>query len=143
MANRNRPPKSLKRRVETRPELKTVIVFCEGQVTEPDYLNGLMRLPELRQSTSLTVQIAEQHGMPRTLVESAIKQKRQSGAELDECWCLFDAESPQHHPYLVESVNRAAETPGVHVAVSNPCFEVWLLMHFTDVARYLSTKEAT
>jgi hypothetical protein len=48
MAIKKGRPKPLKRRVETRPELRTFLVFCEGDKTEPDYLNGLKRLPEVR-----------------------------------------------------------------------------------------------
>lgn len=46
---RKRPqPKKLKRHVAWRPEKRRIIVFCEGRVSEPDYINGLKRLPRTR-----------------------------------------------------------------------------------------------
>jgi len=120
---------------------KTVLVFCEGQRTEPEYVQALRKLPKIASSTSVDIRISEQHGGPRTLVDNAI-QTRRTDPEIDECWCLFDGEWPQHHPYLMESISRASAADGVYVAVSNPCFEIWLLMHYTDVTAFMDTDEA-
>lgn len=44
-SGRRVPTRSLKRRVGTRPPRKTLLVFCEGQQTEPAYLDALRREP--------------------------------------------------------------------------------------------------
>jgi hypothetical protein len=33
--------KDLRRRTASRPERRTIVVFCEGVVSEPNYVNGL------------------------------------------------------------------------------------------------------
>ncbi|MCL2850133.1 MAG: RloB family protein [Micrococcales bacterium] len=134
--------KSLKRKVGVRPELRTVVVFCEGQGSEPDYVTGLVRLPEVSCNAALHIEISDVHGVPYTLVDNAVALKKRDAEEVDECWCLFDVEWPQHHPRLAEAVRRANDIPGVQVAVSNPCFEVWLIMHYRDVTAFLTTAEA-
>jgi len=106
-----------------------VVVFCEGKATEPDYVNELKRLPHIRQNTALLVDVSPDHGTPMTLVAKAID--RLQDREVDECWCLFDVEWPQNHPKLKEALTLAA-AHGVSVAVSNPCFELWLILHFRD-----------
>gem|GEM_PF-4595202 len=40
-SRRQRGGKPLRRTAEKRPELRTIMVFCEGQNSEPDYINGL------------------------------------------------------------------------------------------------------
>jgi hypothetical protein len=44
----------------------------------------------------------------------------------DEIWCVFDVDD---HPNLNDA-RQLADGRGVALAVSNPCFELWLLLHF-------------
>lgn len=125
--------------VATRPERRTVVVFCEGEASEPDYLSGLRRLPEVRRNAAVDIEIASTQGVPLTLVKAAVERGRD--AEVDECWCVFDVEWPRNHPNLEEAV-ELARVHGVRLAVSNPCFELWLILHHEDRTASLTTKEA-
>lgn len=116
------------------------MVFCEGKVSERDYINGLKRLPEVRTRTSVDVQVDPQVGVPLTLVERAVARKR-TDDEIDECWCVFDVEWPQHHPNLDRAV-QLASTKGIPLAISNPCFELWLILHLKAQTAFLDTNEA-
>jgi hypothetical protein len=55
--------------------------------------------------------------------------------EIDEIWCVFDVEWPRNHPGLKEAVDRARGN-GINLAISNPCFELWLILHFQDLTRW-------
>jgi hypothetical protein len=46
----------------------------------------------------------------------------------DEVWCVFDVDE---HPYVADARERAYAA-GLQLAMSNPCFELWLLLHFSD-----------
>jgi hypothetical protein len=102
-------------------------------------VNGLKRLPHIASDTALNIEIHPEQGTPMTLVQMAAK--RLKDPEVDECWCLFDVEWPQHHPHLPEAVD-AAERAGVRVAISNPCFELWLMLHHQDHTGFLDTAAA-
>lgn len=132
--------KPLKRKVATRHPKRTILVFTEGEVTETTYIREIKRLDHVRQSTSIRVEIAGAHTVPYPLVEKAMG--RAVDDEIDEVWCLFDVESPVPHPRLKEATALAATNDKVHLAVSNPCFEVWLLLHHQDVTKHLSTDDA-
>ncbi|MCO8276824.1 RloB family protein [Actinoplanes sp. TRM 88003] len=133
---RGRSGKPLKRRAGSRRELKTIVVFCEGKNTEPDYVGGLKRLPQVQDSTALNIEIHPEQGTPLTLVEMAVG--RITEPEVDECWCLFDVEWPQNHPNLNAAV-ALADANGVQLAISNPCFELWLILHYQDHTRFENT----
>ncbi|HSG38085.1 MAG TPA: RloB family protein, partial [Thermoanaerobaculia bacterium] len=45
-----------------------------------------------------------------------------------EVWCVFDVDD---HPDL-ESLRQEAEQNGISLAISNPCFELWALLHFQN-----------
>jgi len=76
--------------------------------------------------------------VPNTIANRAIdraklqkrsgKKKANSFERLDEVWAVFDRDE---HPDFDQAVNRCREN-GVQVARSNPCFEVWLILHFED-----------
>lgn len=139
MAPRRTRAKDLRRKVASRPERKTIVVFCEGEASEPDYVNAVKRLPSVRANTAVNIEVATERGVPLTLVRRAVD--RASDDEVDECWCVFDVEWPRNHPNLKEAVRLAGEH-GIRLAVSNPCFELWLILHFEDQTAFMSTDEA-
>jgi hypothetical protein len=112
-----------------------ILVVCEGKVTEPAYFRSLQH--EFR-NRLVHVEIDDQAGVPMTVVNRAIdlnkeateeaKRNRDDNLKYDEVWCVFDVDD---HPRLADAV-RLAQESGVEVALSNPCFELWALLHFTD-----------
>ena len=72
--------------------------------------------------------------MPLTPVRSAIEARERSireEGEIDEFWCVFDVEWPKNHPNLREALDLARRND-IKLAVSNPCFELWLVLRFQD-----------
>lgn len=107
-------------------------MFTEGTKTEPIYLTHWYRLHRER----VIVTIDPFHGTPLMLVQEAVarrardlrEQRRGRGDAYDEYWCVFDIDE---HPKIPEALGLAAEH-GISVAVSNPCIELWFLLHFQD-----------
>jgi hypothetical protein len=121
---------------------RQLLVFVEGARTEEEYIVYWHRLHRKR----VGVTIADDRGVPKTLVELAVaakakgerEERRGRGAAWDEVWCVFDTDS---HPNLHEALEMA-RTHGVRVAVSNPCLELWFLLHFEDQTAYIERREA-
>jgi len=139
MTPRRTKAKDLRRKVAQRSERRTIVVFCEGKASEPDYINGMKRLPQVRRDTSIAIEIDPCQGVPLTLVKRAIE--RAADDEVDECWCVFDVEWPQNHPNLAHAVTLARDHD-IHLAISNPCFELWLILHHRDQTAFLNTHVA-
>ena len=119
---------------------------CEGERTEPEYLDALRREPAVHDVAAVDINIdwTTTGSVPMTLVTAAVAARKKADVEegeIDEVWCIFDVEWPINHPQLAEAIDLAQRS-GVHVAVSNPCFEVWLALHFTDFARWLDNSQA-
>jgi hypothetical protein len=136
----------LKRKVATRKPRKTLVVFCEGERTEPEYLDALKRQPLVRDVAAVDLRVETGHGgsVPRTLVAMATDARNRAieeEAEIDEFWCVFDVEWPTNHPGLIEAVQQARAN-GIQLAVSNPCFELWLILHFRDHTAWLENNQA-
>ena len=141
-----RPPRSLRRKVGLRSPRKTLLVFCEGERTEPEYLAALRREPAVRQVAAVDIHIdRESAGLsPLGLVRKAITARKKTLAEegeIDEFWCLFDVEWPTNHAGLREAIGLARDNE-ILLAVSNPCFELWLALHFADHDAWLDNESA-
>ncbi len=142
MPSRHRKTKPLRRGRPRTEERKRFVIYCEGKVTEPRYLNELARVEQVRQHAVLDV-----HGTgydPQRLVAEA-KQARldERGDEEPgtEYWCVFDVEVPTQHPRLHDAIQMARDND-IEVAASNPCFELWLILHHTDHTRPIDNKKA-
>lgn len=128
-----------KPRIERRDR---ILIVCEGRATEPDYFRSLRH--ELR--APIVIEINDKSGVPKTVVERAVElkkeaeknAKRDSNLRYDEVWCVFDVDT---HPNLPEALQQAAAN-GIHVALSNPCFELWILLHFEDQRADIDTRAA-
>jgi hypothetical protein len=143
---RRRSPKPLRRTTGIRPPRKTLLVFCEGARTEPEYLEALRREPSVRETAAVDIRIdTDSAGFtPLGLVRKAIAARAKALAEdgeIDEIWCIFDVEWPKNHPGLIEA-KKLADSHGIGIAVSNPCFEVWLVLHFTGQEGWLDNDSA-
>ena len=120
------------------------MIFCEGKQTEPLYLDALKRQPNVKDVASFDLRIATEHGMPHVLVSAAITAREKSADEedeIDEFWCAFDVEWPRNHPRLREAVQQARDN-GINLAISNPCFEIWLILHFERYGSWLDNDAA-
>lgn len=127
-----------KRKAGRQPQRRVIRVLTEGVVTEPHYLTLLAR--KHRQRITLQHDKNSAGAAPLTLVQEARQQQRASqrrrkadGSDFDEIWCAFDTDE---HPNLAQAVSEAADS-GILIARSNPCFELWLVLHVEDHNAYV------
>ena len=52
----------------------------------------------------------------------------------DSVWCVFDVDN--HSNTTLEKAVRYAENVKVNTVISNPCFELWYLLHYIYTTRY-------
>jgi hypothetical protein len=62
-------------------------------------------------------------------------------AEIDEFWCVFDVEWPRNHPHLPEAIAKGVAN-NIRLAISNPCFELWLILHYHNHGSWLDNSAA-
>jgi hypothetical protein len=129
---------NLRRRAPTREPKKRFLIVCEGGITEPFYFKELRHL--LRSPLELVVLPG---GTPKTLVERAVQEKnsaeqdarrrKDENLKYDETWCVFDIDE---HPFLAEAQQQARDN-NISTAISNPCFELWVVLHFQEQRAFI------
>ena len=137
MKNNNREGRVrfLRRNNTLREPKPRILIVCEGTETEPQYLKAFYRQTRNR---AVDVEIVGEGATPKTLVERALLRKKIAEKEAKrrgeeylkyrDVWCVFDIDQ---HPY-VDDARQQARDNGINLAISNPCFELWLLLHFRD-----------
>ncbi|WP_437098270.1 RloB family protein [Streptomyces flavidovirens] len=108
------------------------MIVCGSKETERQYLQGLR--DHLR-NPAVSVVVRGKACSPAQLVEYARGQRDLNKDGYDEVWCVFDVDQFPD----VEAAARAARRHGIKVAVSHPCFELWLLLHFADHRAHVET----
>ena len=111
---------------------KRVLIVCEGKKTEPNYFYSLIANLKL---TAFELEIDSVSGSaPKSVVEFGIK-KFELDSDIDLVFFVFDKDN--HDSYtdalsMVENLKtkRKYKCKIISAITSNPCFEVWFLMHF-------------
>lgn len=126
---------------------RKVVIACEGTKSERGYFNAIRATHKL--STVLVVIARPEGSDPLSVVSAAIRKRGEQRAEPggwrkgDSAWAVFDGD--EHIANSRENWNQAlslAQRERVELAISNPCFELWYLLHFQDQFARLSRNQA-
>ena len=131
--NRRNPDRPIRRRGPSRSQKTRVLVVCEGAKTEPQYLRGLSRT---YRSSPVDIVTRVDRPQPIKVVEEAIRVRDEDG-DFDAVWCVFDVDEHQ-----LDAALEKAKQEDIMLAISNPCFELWLLLHFCDQHAFTDSKAA-
>jgi hypothetical protein len=109
------------------------IIAAEGIVTEANYFNGLKaRWHSPRIHVEVLTRLNVGDSSPEKVLDAlrtfTRSYKLRDG---DQLWLVIDRD--RWKAGTIASVARECERENYHLAVSNPCFEIWLLLHFEDV----------
>jgi hypothetical protein len=115
---------SQRRRSPARRSRPLVLVVCGAKCTEPQYFRSLR---DSLQSCAVDIVLTRQAKAPSQVVEHAASYADRSTKDFDEIWCVVDVDE-----FDIESTVQEARRAGIELAVSNPCFELWLLLHVED-----------
>lgn len=115
-----------------------VHIFCEGAKTEPNYIrayiNAFHPTCARLKSAEKPIQIKDTvKNTPKQLVDEAVAFAMALEFEGDAVWVMYDREavakySDADHQQAWSKANKK----GVKVALSNVCFEFWLLLHLNS-----------
>jgi hypothetical protein len=121
-----------RRRAPTRRSSRTLLIVCGSKQTERQYLQGLR---DHVRNPAVSVVVRGKACSPTQLIAYARGQRDLSKGGYDEVWCVFDVDE---FPDVADAA-ALARRHGIRIAVSNPCFELWLLLHFAEQTAHLAT----
>ncbi|MBI3688166.1 MAG: RloB domain-containing protein [Actinobacteria bacterium] len=119
-----------RRRRPFRPPRPRILVVCGGARTEPQYIKGLR--DHLR-NPAVDVTIGTDGRDPAQIVRRATR----ADGDYEQVWCVVDVDQFD----LADAV-KEARSHSINLAVSNPCFELWLLLHHADCNSHQANADA-
>jgi hypothetical protein len=148
--------RDLRRRAAVRQAFERLLIVCEGEKTEPQYLNEIRQ--DLRLATA-HVQVQPGHfgTEPLQVVQYAEYLFLQGSLALgiearafDRVLVVFDRDEHRTYHQALDKVaaldgrltNYEKQCIPVQAVASVPCFELWLLLHFEDVQAPIHRDEA-
>ena len=112
----------------TRQTRKLFIIATEGTNTEPEYFSSLNA-----RNASIQLIFANNQGTSPLKLLKKLKEKIKS-SELkssDEAWLVIDRDS-----WAIDQIDElycwTNSQPNYHLALSNPYFEYWVLLHYEN-----------
>lgn len=133
---------SLRKRQANKQEKEAILVVCEGKKTEVNYLRQLKDYLKLN-----NVQIdifPSKNSDPSEVVNFA--NKKNDLFNYNEVYCVFDKDT---HANLTKAQEECEKYKKkcikedknfkFEAIISNPCFEFWILLHFTYTTKPFGT----
>lgn len=119
---------SLLPRTEYVRDAKLFVIAVEGRETEKQYFS-------LFNSSRVRIVIlpaeSDDKSAPRYVIERLADYEDQYNlGKDDERWLVWDVD--HHRGQFLDEAAQFAQGSHYQLAISNPCFELWLRMHFTD-----------
>lgn len=137
----------IEKRGQRRRKLKPVIlIVTEGSQTEPKYFEHYRS-----RQTNIDIRVVGSRtkggetdylGLIRKAVEYQSKNQI-SASNGDAVWVVADGDVNYNNPdpiaakdNLLSRARKLADAKGIHIAISNPCFEFWYLLHFQYTTKF-------
>jgi len=133
--------RELRRKKPSRPPKPIILIVCEGVETEPNYFHKFRQNLRFSKEQMKICGGDECGTHPKNIVEFAKNKReeieRKKGYDYDEVWCVFDCDA---HERIHEAFNQA-EALKYRVIFSNPCFELWYLLHYQDQRAHIERED--
>lgn len=122
----HRKRRPLVRTVETK-DAKLIVIATEGEKTEKIYFDGFRN----SRIKIRTIPSEEGRSAPSYVLENVQKFKNEYDLDADdELWLAGDVDRwPERN---LSEIARSCASKRFRLAVSNPCFEIWLALHCPD-----------
>lgn len=123
-------------RPEGKKSARLVVIAAEGNMTENIYFEAMKRK---RQASNVHVEILhrDRHTSSPVAMYDQLRHFKQEYniAEDDQLWVVVDRD--KWDVKMMKSVAQYCNSNShLNFCVSNPCFELWLLLHIEDISVY-------
>lgn len=127
---------------------KLFILSFEGETTEPCYFEDFRTSPYFNDSGLIEViplKKADNTGTDPISVKKLLKKAKNefSFKKTDEFWLIIDRdhwETTHKHSFDSLVIDCKAEK-NFYLAMSNPCFEIWLILHLKDISEFTEDEQ--
>ena len=128
-------------RPEGQKSARLIVIAAEGRKTENIYFEAMKASLCSTNVHVVVLPREDNNSSPENVLEQIrIFMAEYSIKEDDQLWVVIDRD--RWETKMLSSVAReCVKNDNLYFCVSNPCFELWLLLHLEDVTRYDEQKK--
>lgn len=127
----------IRERCEAFRDARLIVIAAEGKDTERIYFEALANKyinPRVHVHILKREKEEQNNSSPKHVLRQLVDYEKQYELESDdELWLVVDRDRWTDE-MLSNVAIKCAQDYYLHIALSNPCFELWLLLHLVDVA---------
>ncbi|MGL6101177.1 MAG: RloB family protein, partial [Fusobacteriaceae bacterium] len=118
---------------------KVFVIACEGSETEISYFKGIQdNKDELGISNNIEIKPLQREGTkshPTHVLADLKRYMQENGIKNDELCMVIDRDPNNFFESQFDKIVQECKKNKYFLAITNPCFEFWLLLHF-DISFY-------
>lgn len=122
---------------------RMIIIATEGSVTEVEYFSQMQEhavLSPLRFQIKVIAPI-ENKSAPNQIIKSLANFKKEYQIKADdELWMVIDRD--RWTVQMLSDIQSQCRQKGIGLCISNPCFELWLILHYEELTPLSSEIQA-
>jgi len=122
---------------------KIIIISCEGSNTEPEYFKAIKEKLSKYISALIKIEVIPKSAgasEPKDIVcnlDEFLHTEYDYKYEYDdELWVVWDREKVQARKKHILEILPECKRKNYNIAMTNPLFEFWLLLHVDDISNY-------
>ncbi len=131
-------PSKYQRKSQIRDPFKKIIIAMEGNTTEPNYFSAVKKK---LQASSLKIILLTRdekntNSAPIHIIEEIKNYKKKDSIDKnDELWLIIDKD--RWPDSQLSTVAEECITSKYNLGLSNPCFEIWLILHYDNLSGHI------
>ena len=130
-----------RRNINSRKSKKVILVAFKGKnKTENNYFSNY----RLRDKDYIIKLVPGNETDPINLVNKTIIKVKELGLNLEEndrAYCIFDTDLDERKNMQIIKARKLAKKYHIIMITSNPCIELWFLLHFEYTTAWLSNND--
>jgi len=122
---------------------KIIIISCEGSNTEPAYFKAIKEKLSKHISALIKIELVPKEpgaSEPKDIIcnldEFLHTEYDYKGEYDDELWVVWDREKVNTRKANILKILPECREKNYNIAMTNPLFEFWLLLHVDDITKY-------
>jgi hypothetical protein len=121
-----------------------LVIACEGK-TEEEYFKLFNVKSKIIKVKDISIEVLEKldssdtKSAPKHVIDLLEEYRLHYQAENDELWMVVDRDRQNNSKKQLEEIVEKCNTKGYNIALSNPTFELWILLHVKLIFEYDET----
>ncbi|MDI9365363.1 MAG: RloB family protein [Flavobacterium sp.] len=118
-----------------------IVIACEGK-TEEEYFklfnikSKIIKVKDISIEVLEKLDLSDTKSAPKHVIDLLEEYRIHYQIDNDELWMVIDRDRQNNSKKQLEEIVESCNNQGFNIALSNPTFELWILLHIKTISEY-------